>query len=364
VRILADRNIPGLADWFAGAEVVSTFDGRTLRAANLSDHDVLLVRSVTRVDAQLLAGSAIRFVGTATSGIDHVDVAWLQAHDIDFAAAPGCNARAVAEHVLACCVLLARARRCSIQHLRVGVIGVGHVGSEVIALLSGVGVHCLAHDPPRLRAGSLPIQTSLAEVLTADVVSLHVPLTESGPDRTRDLIGASSLAAMRAGSLLINAARGGVVDEEAWRQRLDRSIQLAADCFRDEPTPEGAFLADCLLASPHVAGHTVEARWRATGMLARALAARAGATPPPEVPFPAADLPVREVRTLEEAVLGAWDPAAATAALRACAPVTPEAFDALRRQFGQRREFSSHVLRVRDTASGDQLGRLGFKLCA
>lgn len=364
MRILADRNIPGLADWFAAAEVLSTFDGRALRAANLSDHDVLLVRSVTRVDARLLAGSAIRFVGTATSGIDHIDAAWLRAHDVEFAAAPGCNARAVAEHVLACCVLLARARGCPVQHLRVGVIGVGHVGSAVLALLSAAGVKCLAHDPPRLREGSLPSQAPLSEVLTADVVTLHVPLTESGPDRTRNLIGTSAISAMRAGSVLINAARGGVLDEEAWRQRRDRSIRLAADCFRHEPTPDASFLADCLLATPHVAGHTVEARWRATGMLARALAVRDGATPPPEIPVPAADLPEREVRSLDEAVLGAWDPAAATAALRACAPVTPEAFDALRRQFGQRREFSSHVLRVRDPALGDCLGRLGFKLRA
>jgi len=368
VRIVADENIPGLEAWFPDWDEVRTLDGRTLAPADVADADVLLVRSVTRVDAQLLSGSRVKFVGTATAGVDHIDQDFLATAGIRFAAAPGCNARAVAEHVLACCLHYALHCGRALTTLEVGIIGVGHAGRAVEALLSGLGLRCLLHDPPRARAGTLSAHVELTEVLAADVVTLHVPLTDQGPDPTRHLLNARHLARLRPGTLLINAARGGVMDERAWLKRADRSLQLAVDCFAAEPSPSPAVIGDALLASPHVAGHTVEARWRATAMLARALAEFAGRDEPAEKPPPSAGCPApRPVRSLAEAIFGAWDPAATTAMMRAL-PISPEArgpaFDALRRRCGTRREFQFHRLEVADAALATTLRGLGFALSA
>ena len=368
MRILADENIPGLDQWFADWAEVRTLDGRAISAEDLADSEVLLVRSVTRVDATLLAGSRVRFVGTATAGVDHIDQDFLASEGIRFAAAPGCNARAVAEHVLACCLHQALRTNRALTTLEVGIIGVGHAGGAVAALLGGLGLRCLLHDPPRARAGSLDTHVALEAALDADVVTLHVPLADSGPDSTRHLIDARRIGALRTGCMLINAARGGVVDESAWLARRDRSRQLAVDCFVAEPLPGAELIADAMLASPHVAGHTVEARWRATGMLARALADFAGHTPPVDRPAPAGGtLPPRPVRTLSEAVFGAWDPALATTAMRALPGASRErglAFDALRRRCGARREFHAHRLEVADGALAATLRGLGFILSA
>ena len=364
MRILADENIPGLDAWFAGWGAVRPVDGRTLTNADLLDCDVLLVRSVTRVDARLLAGSRVQFVGTATAGVDHVDQQFLSSKGIAFAAAPGCNARAVAEHVLACCLHHALRQGRTLTTLEVGIIGVGHAGQAVAALFKALGVRCHLHDPPRARAGTLVTPVTLEKALAADVVTLHVPLTDGGLDPTRHLIDARRIASLQPGALLINAARGGVVDESAWLARPDRSVQLAVDCFEGEPAPNPALIADAMLASPHVAGHTVEARWRATGMLACALAAFAGKHPPDNQPAPGTtDTPPRSVRTLSEAIFGAWDPAVTTEKMRAL-PLTRDArgpaFDALRRLCGARREFQSHALQVTDAALAATLRGLGF----
>ena len=368
MRILADENIPGLDVWFADWGEVRTLDGRTLVAADLADSEILLVRSVTRVDAKLLAGSRVKFVGTATAGVDHIDQNYLAAQGICFAAAPGCNARAVAEHVLACCLHHALRSGRALTTLEVGIIGVGHVGRAVATLLSGLGLRCVLHDPPRARAGTLASHVGLEEALAADVVTLHVPLVDGGSDPTRHLIDAVRIARLRPGTLLINAARGGVVDEAAWLARGDRSLRLAVDCFVAEPSPRAQVIADAMLASPHVAGHTVEARWRATGMLACALADFSGRASPVDRPLPTAGCPAsRPVSTLSEAVFGAWDPAVTTQTLRALPEAPGErgrAFDALRRHCGKRREFTSHRLEVADAALTSTLRGLGFALSA
>jgi erythronate-4-phosphate dehydrogenase len=358
MRIVADENIPGLDEWLGGFGEIERVDGRTLHAARLRGTEVLLVRSVTRVDAALLQNAPIRFVGTATAGIDHVDTALLAARGIRFASAPGCNAVAVAEYVLACCLLHAAARQRLLTEFVVGIIGHGQVGQAVAQLLGAVGARCVCHDPPREAAGIAGDYRGMDEALAGDVVTLHVPLTATGPYATRDLIGAAQIARMRPDALLINAARGGVLDETAWLAHA-ASRTLALDCWRGEPRISPAVLAHCWLASPHVAGHTVDARWRATGMLAEALAAAY------DLPRPAATVVLPRARlalsadtdAVEAAVLGCCDPRDWTCALKGSAALPPDtqgqAFDALRKQCGSRREFSAHDLAAPAMAEAD-----------
>lgn len=380
LRIVADRVIAQATAAFAELGELTLADGREIDRALLANCDVLLVRSVTRVDAALLAGTAVRFVGTATAGIDHVDTNFLDTQGIHFAAAPGCNARPVGEYVLACVLAHAAQRGRDPRELRCGVIGCGHAGSAALALLEGLGLTCLRNDPPR--ALREPGFVGMAEVLDADVVTLHVPLTDSGPHATRGLLGAAEFAAMRPGSLLINAARGGVVDEAAWLDEIARGRSVAAvDCWVGEPSVSDALLAAAFVASPHVAGHSVDARIRATVQLRAALAAWCATTgrvlppwqPTPE-PAPAPHtLPGGpDPASVAAAVAACCDPRALTARMRSALAAAPDeqvrraVFDALRAEFGRRREFGVRPVALPggapDTAS--LLATLGFTLVA
>jgi len=373
LRIVADRVIADAAAAFAGFGDVTLHDGRAIGRALLGDCDILLVRSVTRVDATLLAGTPVRFVGTATAGTDHIDEAWLRTHDVAFSAAPGCNARAVGEYVLACVLARAAALGRRPDELSCGIVGCGHAGSAALALLETVGVRCLRNDPPR--AAHTPGFVSLAEALTADIVSLHVPLTAAGDHPTTGLIGARAIAGMQPGALLINAARGGIVDEPAWLRAIaDGRISAVVDCWAGEPVVSPALLAAAWVATPHIAGHTIDARLRATRQLRTTLEAWCRAQgsavgtwqPAAAAPLPPLVLPPGDAwATLGAAVTACCSPLAQTVLMRAgLADDTPGTFDRLRAQFGQRREFGIRPVALSQAApdTSSLLQGLGFSL--
>ena len=374
LRIVADRVIADAAAAFAAFGEIRLHDGRALHRALLADCDVLLVRSVTRVDANLLDGTPVRFVGTATAGTDHIDESLLASRGVAFSAAPGCNARAVGEYVLAC--VLAHAARCGRRpdELSCGVIGCGHAGGAALALLEAAGVRCLRHDPPR--AAQAAGFVSLDEALAADIVSLHVPLTAGGDHPTVGLVGARELGVMRPGALLINAARGGVVDEAAWLRAIaDGRLTAVVDCWAGEPVVSPALLAAAWIATPHIAGHTIDARQRATRQLRDALAAWQAGRGAPPVPAwhsaaGAAPTPLRldmggTWAAAGSAVRACCDPLAQTALMRAAISAGEAgAFDRLRAQFGQRREFGIRPVALPGAApdTSGLLQRLGFTL--
>ncbi len=349
------------------------FDGRALTAADIGHAEVLLVRSVTRVDAGLLGGSRVRFVGTATAGADHVDQAWLREVGIHFADATGCNARAVAEHVACCLYAHAATRGVPVSALEVGIVGYGNVGRALARLLDGIGVRCVANDPPL--GGDLPGVTSatLDEVLERDVVSLHVPLVAGGAWPTLKLIDAARLARLRPGALLINAARGGVVDERALAARLadGDALQVALDCWAGEPAIDAGLVRRAWQASPHIAGHSREARANASALLHAALARHLDVS----AVLPALLPPNPEVlggsgQGVTE-ILGAVHPLAAhTARMRDLAGLDEAArgaeFDAIRRRHGLRREFASYTVAPAGLAADTvaELAALGFTVPA
>jgi len=220
--IIADENMPAL-ELFSGLGEVRTVPGRPLPRAALAGARVLLVRSVTRVDEALLAGSAVQFVGSATIGTDHVDLDYLARAGIRFAHAPGCNAMAVAEYVLQTVLAWALEHDRVLQQLRVGLVGLGNVGRNVAGLLEAAGCTVVASDPPQADAGvqtAVPLGT-LEQVLACDVISLHVPLTTAGPHPTHHLLDAARLAALTPAQLLINTCRGAVIDNLALQARLE-----------------------------------------------------------------------------------------------------------------------------------------------
>jgi erythronate-4-phosphate dehydrogenase len=232
------------------------------------------------VGEALLRGSAVRFVGSATIGTDHVDRAYLLANDVAFAHAPGSNAQSVVEYVLAALLAVATGEDNAFRNRTVGVVGCGHIGGRLAARLPALGLRVLRCDPPLADAAEaegrshnfVPLATVLAD---ADIVTLHPPLTRTGPHPSFHLIGADELAAMKPNALLVNASRGAVVDNAALREALEEGQIGGAvlDVWEGEPTPDPDLLRRTRLATPHIAGYSFDGKVQGTAMLYDALVA-------------------------------------------------------------------------------------------
>jgi erythronate-4-phosphate dehydrogenase len=281
VRIVSDRNIPYAAEAFAELGEVVCLPASQIDAASVRDADLLLCRSTLKVNAALLAGSRVRFVGTAVIGTDHLDVPWLEAHGIKWASAPGSNADSVALWWMCALTTLCRREQIDLGALRVGVIGVGHVGGRVARLARALGHEPMLCDPPRARIeGGAGFVSLDAIVRSADLVSLHVPLSNDGDDATRGLLSAERLARLRPSTIVLNACRGEVVDAAALTEALHaRTLRGLLDVFPGEPSPDPALVAGAAIATPHIAGHSLDGKVNGTDAVYRAACAFLGRAP-------------------------------------------------------------------------------------
>ncbi len=272
LHITADANIPFAQQAFGALGTVQSLPGREITAEALAQTDVLLVRSVTPVDAALLDGTSVRWVGTATAGTDHVDVDALRQRGVAFASAPGSNAASVVDWVLAALLAVAADRGEGLEGRTLGIVGVGAVGGRLATRARALGLAVLACDPPRQSQGARGL-VAFADVLDqSDVVTLHTPLTEPGesPWPTRGLIDRDAAAAMRPDAWLVNAARGGVATADA-ALALARTRPVLLDVWPDEPNPPPDLVDAAAVATPHIAGYAWDGKVRGTRMLADAL---------------------------------------------------------------------------------------------
>ncbi len=274
LQIVADENMPGM-ELFSSVGEVTRCAGRQLTAADLAHTDVLLVRSVTPVNESLLAGTSVKFVGSATIGTDHVDQNYLAAQGIGFAHAPGCNAMAVVEYVLQAILLWCDKQQKTPNALSLGVVGLGNVGSRLANCADALGMKVVACDPPRERAGDEVSWgwQEFHDVLQCDVISLHVPLIASGVDETRHLFDGKALQALSDHQLLINTCRGSVIDNRALLSRLrqPKAPTCVLDVWEDEPCVPQPLFDAVWLGSPHIAGYSSEGKLRGTAMVYVAL---------------------------------------------------------------------------------------------
>lgn len=273
MHIVADENIPLLDEFLGELGRLTRLPGRLIDATSVADADVLLVRSVTRVSARMLAGTRVRFVGTCTIGTDHLDLPGLAAAGIQVASAPGCNAQGVVEYVLSCLLTLAERSGCAWQDRVVGIVGVGEVGSRLATTLQALGMQTLLCDPPRAERGE-PGFIELDELIErSEVISCHVPLTTGGPHATRHLFDESRLTKLQPGSWLINSSRGPVIDNAALRRLLAqrRDLLVALDVWEHEPLVDPQLAELCALATPHIAGYSLDGKLRGTAQIYQAL---------------------------------------------------------------------------------------------
>jgi len=359
VRIVADENIPLAEAFFSSLGQVRRVPGRSLCRDELKEADVLLVRSVTAVDRNLLEGSPVRFVGTCTIGTDHLDLDYLKQQNITFASAPGCNAQAVVDYVLSSLLVLMERHGVTLRERRYGVVGCGAVGGRLVALLRALGCSVWQCDPPRqaVEGGDfVNLETILAE---CDVISLHTPLNTS----THHLIGADKLARMRPGTWLINSSRGAVVDNAALLASRD-DLQCVLDVWEGEPQVCTELAARCAIATPHIAGYSLDGRLRGTAQIYQALCAYLGVSPRVQLQdlLPAPWLselqlngqspPDWALNTLCRAVYDVRrDDSAFRLSLRGNAQERCAAFDLLRKNYPERREINSLYVRTQGKAS-------------
>ena len=370
MKILVDENMPYARELFSRTGDVVAVPGRPLPEAELQDASGLMVRSVTNVNAALLAGTPVKFVGTATAGTDHVDDASLAAAGIAFSAAPGCNAIAVVEYVFSALLLLAERDGFELRDRTVGIVGVGNVGGRLQKRLEAWGVKTLLCDPPRADRGDAETFHTLDELVEqADILTFHTPLFKDGPYKSWHLADAALLMALKPKTILINACRGAVVDNaallEVLKMRHDLSVVL--DVWEPEPNLSLDLLDKVDIATAHIAGYTLEGKARGTTQVFEAWCAFIGQ--PQQVALesllPAAEFGSITLRgkldqpTLKRLVHLVYDVRRDDAPLRKVA-ARPGEFDRLRKQYEERREWSSLQVVCDSEETATLLNQLGF----
>jgi erythronate-4-phosphate dehydrogenase len=281
MRIIADANIPFVKEAFAALGDVEALPSSELTRERVRDAELLLVRSTVKVGAPLLEGSRVRFVATATIGVDHLDTAWLDANRIAWASAPGSNADSVAQWFVGVLAEIG-ARGLDLEALQIGIVGVGNVGSRVERICRALGKPPLLCDPPRARAEGGGAFMPLDALLNgSDLVTLHVPLQREGDDPTFHLIDQRRLDRLVPDGWIVNASRGEVIDCAALATSLTDGKLAGAvlDVFEGEPAPAPALVARCSLVTPHIAGHSLDGKANGTQMIYEAACRFLGRAP-------------------------------------------------------------------------------------
>ncbi|ODS15588.1 4-phosphoerythronate dehydrogenase [Pseudoalteromonas tetraodonis] len=369
MKILADQNMPLVEQFFKDMGEVERFDGRQLTPEQLIDVDVLLTRSVTQVNSELLAqANKLSFVGTATIGVDHIDTDLLNAKNIDFTSAPGCNAIAVAEYVISSLFALSQENASPLSGKTIGIVGVGNIGSCLAHKLKALNVNLLLCDPIKHEQGLLTEHVELDELLAqSDIVTFHVPLVKTGTHKTLHMLDKKRLTTLKPGLTLINASRGDVIDNQALLEVMEAGaeLDLVLDVWENEPNILTELLEHVRYASVHIAGHTLEGKARGTQMLYQSLCELKGVNaikslddflPPPAIKKVALGNSFSET-DIARLVHLVYDVRRDDGIL--LRHLTDEGFDSLRKNYPTRREFSTVVVEG-DSTELAALAQLGF----
>ncbi|OOE39388.1 4-phosphoerythronate dehydrogenase [Salinivibrio kushneri] len=380
MKIVVDENMPYAQTLFSQLGEVVALPGRAIRTTDLIDADALMVRSVTQVSHALIDGATrLRFVGSATAGEDHLDFNALHAQGIHGTAAPGCNKVGVAEYVISALLVLAQQQGFKLTDRTVGIVGVGHVGHYLSERLAALGIKTLLCDPPRQDRENLTEMVDIDTLIAqSDVVTFHTPLTKTGAHPTYHLMNQARLDALASGSILINAARGPIVDNQALKARLARGdIDAVLDVYEQEPEVDLALMDQLTFATPHIAGYGLEGKARGTTMVFNALCEHLGlphrahasellpTAPIPHValaqPWQQSDLMaltqlVYDIRRDDSDFRRAMHEAGDDK------PAQRTAFDQLRKNYWDRREYSAITVAGQADFGLQSLAKLGFSI--
>ncbi len=361
LNIVAGENIPYLKEAFGDLGTLTILPGRAITSANLQDTQILLIRSITPVDEKLLRGTPVKFVGSASAGTDHMDIAYLQSHTIGFASASGSNANSVAEYVMAALLLLGKQCHFELKGKTIGIVGVGNVGKLVKTKAEALGMRPVLHDPPLAETSKID-HRSLEETLNCDVVTLHTPLTTDGPYPTYHLLNEHTFKWLNPSTIFINAARGEVVDTSVLmhaitHQRIGPTI---IDVWEHEPEINWDLFQAVTLGTPHIAGHSLDGKANGTFMIYTALCKHLGveptwnpgkSLPPPIVPLIEVDADQQsgqdQIRHMGTKIYDIESDYRRMQELLVASPnERPTLFDSLRKNYPVRREFHRTLVKI------------------
>ncbi|MBW7989654.1 MAG: 4-phosphoerythronate dehydrogenase PdxB [Planctomycetes bacterium] len=379
MKIIADANIPFVAECFSSIGEVITVGGREITPGVVGDADVLLVRSITQVNADLLSGSKVRFVATATIGFDHVDIDFLKRNHIGFTSAPGSNANSAAEYVVA--GLLEASQKCDInlEGKSIGIIGVGNVGNRVAKKCAALGMRIYLNDPPLQRQTGEAKYLPLQELYDCDFITFHTPLTFESIDKTYHLADERFFKSLNKRCVFVNASRGGVVDSEALKTviRPGRLKAVVLDVWENEPNIDMELLEMVDIGTPHIAGYSLDGKISGMIMIYKAACEYFGLSPKYGIEDFLPEPVVRQLRiepsidneqaVLLEAVRKIYDIREDDNRLRQVSekPVEKRGgyFDGLRKNYPIRREFQNTKVFVENGngALAKKLKGIGFK---
>ncbi len=273
MKIIVDENIEFGAEAFQQFGEVKLSHGRKITNEMLEDVEVLIVRSITDVNEELLRNTPVKFVGTATIGTDHLDKDFLKSNNIYYSSAPGCNSFAVTEYVFTSVAQIAHENNFDLSEKTFGVIGYGNIGKKITKFAEAVGLKTFVNDPPLQRDGFNYNFCSLEEALNCDLISFHVPLNKTGVDKTFHLLNEQRISELKPGTILINTSRGGVIDNIALLNRLQNKNDLTVvlDVWEHEPRINSELLKKVSIGSPHIAGYSYEGKVNGTTMIYNSL---------------------------------------------------------------------------------------------
>ncbi|PPI86710.1 4-phosphoerythronate dehydrogenase [Candidatus Pantoea edessiphila] len=266
MKILADEAIPYVYELFKNTGNIFQVPHTQILGKEIIDTECLIIRSVTKINKNLIKGSLVKFIGTATSGIDHIDQEWLKKSGIFFSSAPGCNAIAVAEYVFSALLFLAENNNFQIKDRIVGIIGVGNIGSYLNKIFKAWGIKTLLCDPPRFDCGANDKFYSLTQIIKlADIITLHTPLLYEGKYKTLHMINKNLLLSLKPNTILINSSRGPIINNKELLEvlHLRKDIKVVMDVWEKEPKLSSRLLNKISIGTAHIAGHTLEGKMRA-----------------------------------------------------------------------------------------------------
>lgn len=333
MNILVDASLPGLDSAFARGFNVSLYHHAEEVPALLANQDLLLCRSTLKVTADLLKNHPLKYVATASSGTDHIDSNYLNKQGIGLIDAKGCNAISVADYVLASLAYL-DTYHASLGN-KIGIIGMGHVGMEVSMRLEALDFHIVGYDP--LKTGYRSAQ--LQDLYACDIVCIHAELHENLPHPSINLINPAFLAQLKPGCVLINAARGGIVNEEALLQN-QKPLIYCTDVYLNEPDVDLRIIDKATLCTPHIAGHSLEAKYAAVALVSEQIHKIAGLPVPPfATPVLTMPIALKASDTWQEQILSIYNPNNETQVLKQ-AQDKKSAFLELRKNHQNRHDFA------------------------
>ena len=380
LKIVADANIPFVSECFSSLGDVTVVSGREMTASVVADADCLLVRSVTAVNSELLAGSRVRFVGTATIGLEHVDVNYLAKQNIGFASAPGSNANSVAEYVVAAMLEAAKKHKFQLEGKSIGIVGVGNVGNRVEKKAKTLGMEVYLNDPPLQRESGDAKYLPIEKVYGCDFVTLHTPLSFEGIDKTFHLSDEGFFKSLKGGGIFLNTSRGAVVDTAALKGAIKSGKVKSAvlDVWEDEPNIDVELLEMVDIGTPHIAGYSLDGKVAGLIMIYKAACEYFGVDEKFETGsfLPEAIEPQLEIEggdgseqeVLRETVEKIYSIFEDDSRLRWILDRPPgkrgKFFDGLRRDYPVRREFqnTSVIVKNKDSNLAGKLKGIGFKV--